>query len=343
MPDAERSTLLDLPYILPDQAQKHITHNEALLRLDGIVQASVLSSAQPEPPATAQDGDRYIVAPSATGAANPWAGQDGAIAMMTGAVWTFLVPQDGWLCFDREGDALLVHRGGAWTPLSTGGSDRVERLGIATQADDATRLAVLASGSLLTHDGTDHRLTIDRAASADTASVVWSTQFVGNAELGLAGEDALIAKVSVDGTAWQEALRIDVPTGRVSVGGVAGTAAFNVSRTFRVVHPTASGALDVAFDGQSAYFTNYASGGTLSFSQVGDGEMTFWVGGAPRLRVRADRTQLEGPLKLPVLDRTGLPAAGDGSVLCVRQSNGTLCLAVCDGGTWSRADGVSLA
>ena len=37
------SAILSLPYILPAQAQKHVTHNEALRMLDLLVQLVVTS------------------------------------------------------------------------------------------------------------------------------------------------------------------------------------------------------------------------------------------------------------------------------------------------------------
>ena len=72
---SQTSTLLSLPYIQPAQAQKHVTHNEALRILDALVQLAVESRALTEPPAIAVDGARYIVAAGATG---DWAGQDQA-------------------------------------------------------------------------------------------------------------------------------------------------------------------------------------------------------------------------------------------------------------------------
>jgi hypothetical protein len=39
---SDATTHLLLPYILAAQAQKHVTHNEALRILDGLVQLSVL-------------------------------------------------------------------------------------------------------------------------------------------------------------------------------------------------------------------------------------------------------------------------------------------------------------
>ena len=38
---------LSLPYIQQNQAQKHVTHNEGMRLLDGVVQLSVLSRAHP--------------------------------------------------------------------------------------------------------------------------------------------------------------------------------------------------------------------------------------------------------------------------------------------------------
>ena len=53
------TTHLLLPYILAAQAQKHVTHNEALRLLDAIVQLSVLDRDLTVPHASPADGDRY--------------------------------------------------------------------------------------------------------------------------------------------------------------------------------------------------------------------------------------------------------------------------------------------
>ena len=58
---SDTTTKLLLPYILAAQAQKHVTHNEALRMLDGLVQLSVLDRNLTAPPASPADGDRYIV------------------------------------------------------------------------------------------------------------------------------------------------------------------------------------------------------------------------------------------------------------------------------------------
>ena len=63
MPDD--TTILSLPLILAAQAQKHVTHNEALAQLDLIVQLAVIDRTRTTPPALPAVGDRHIVAAGA--------------------------------------------------------------------------------------------------------------------------------------------------------------------------------------------------------------------------------------------------------------------------------------
>jgi hypothetical protein len=58
---SDRSPALSLPLLMPSQAQKHVTHNEALMRLDMLVQLAVLSADQPAPPSQPGLGERHIV------------------------------------------------------------------------------------------------------------------------------------------------------------------------------------------------------------------------------------------------------------------------------------------
>ena len=58
---SETTTNLRLPYIMPAQAQKHVTHNEALRRLDALVQLSVVSRTLNAPPTEPAEGVAYIV------------------------------------------------------------------------------------------------------------------------------------------------------------------------------------------------------------------------------------------------------------------------------------------
>ena len=108
------TTHLLLPYILASQAQKHVTHNEALRLLDAMVQLSVLDRTRTTPPASPVDGDRHIVASGATGL---WAGWDLNIAFWVDGVWVRLVPRPGWLAWIAEEAVFAVCNGSSWDPV----------------------------------------------------------------------------------------------------------------------------------------------------------------------------------------------------------------------------------
>jgi hypothetical protein len=111
---AETTTNLILPYTAPNQAQKHVPVNEALLKLDAIVQLTVRDRDLAAPPGTPADGDRYMPAAGATGA---WAGWDFNIALFTDGAWQKLEPREGWLCFVADEGKLLVRRASVWSEV----------------------------------------------------------------------------------------------------------------------------------------------------------------------------------------------------------------------------------
>ncbi len=105
---------LALPLLAAAQAQKHVTVNEALALLDGLVQLKVIDRDLTAPPASPAEGECYIVAFSGTGA---WAGWDGDVALFTGGAWLRLAPQEGWRVWIKDEGALGVRMGGAWLTL----------------------------------------------------------------------------------------------------------------------------------------------------------------------------------------------------------------------------------
>lgn len=218
---ADQTPLLGLPLILPSQAQKHVTHNEALGLLDAIVQLAVLDRSLTTPPATPQIGDRHIVAP---GGVAEWSGQDGAVALWTGSGWLFAVPQPGWTARDLSDGTLVLFDGSSWTavPVQT---DNLPGVGINTTHDTTNRLSVHAAATLLSHDGGGHQLKINKALPTDTASLLFQTSWSGRAEMGTTGSDGFAIKVSADGAAWTTAL------GFAGATGIASGAAVQQSRT----------------------------------------------------------------------------------------------------------------
>lgn len=72
---------------------------------------------QSAPPGSPSEGDRYIVAPTGTGA---WEGHDNAIAWYYGAAWTFYSPASGWEVYDRGANVWRYYTGSAWSALNVG-------------------------------------------------------------------------------------------------------------------------------------------------------------------------------------------------------------------------------
>ncbi|PZO80057.1 MAG: hypothetical protein DI629_07810 [Mesorhizobium amorphae] len=205
MPDTTPN--LVLPFILPQQAQKHVTHNEAIRALDALMQVAVLDWHRASPPEAPGEGDRYVVGAEPTGA---WRDRDGELAAWQDGAWAFFAPREGWLAWAVGEDRLIVRRGEAWEALELPASvNPVAMVGVNAEADAVNRLAVAAPATLLRHGGTGgHQLKIAKAAGGDTAAVLFQTAASGRAELGLLGSDHLGVKLSADGAAWKTALSL---------------------------------------------------------------------------------------------------------------------------------------
>ena len=205
---SEATVNLELPYILPSQAQKHVTHNEALQRLDALTQLTVTASLS-TPPSDPQEGTCFNITASPVAA---WAGKSGKLAFRQDGDWIFITPKDGWRGWFAAEDKLKIHNGSDWATFDAIGTPAF--LGINTAADNTNRLAVAAAATLLTHDGNGHQIKVNKAAAGDTASLLFQTGWAGRAEMGLAGSDEFAIKVSADGATWKSALSI---TGQAQV------------------------------------------------------------------------------------------------------------------------------
>lgn len=104
---------LGLSLIEPGQQQKELSHNEAIERLDMLVQPVVLSGDLSIPPANPATGDCYVVKAAASG---EWTGRDGQVAMMGSGGWVYLVPFEGLEVRDLAGGRSLRFDGDGWLP-----------------------------------------------------------------------------------------------------------------------------------------------------------------------------------------------------------------------------------
>ena len=107
------------------QAQKEVFVNEALARLDLLVNPTVegVSSAPPDAPG---DGALYIVA---TGATGEWSGHDGELAGWQAGAWLYQKPFIGCRAYDVSTGAVTVYDGqwrSAQTPDSPSGGSTID-------------------------------------------------------------------------------------------------------------------------------------------------------------------------------------------------------------------------
>ena len=218
---SQSSARLALPYLMPAQAQKHVTHNEALRLLDLTVQLVVEATAAETPPALPAEGQVWALGPAPTG---DWAGQGGRLAGFVDGGWLFFDAAPGWRAWDRGSATLVVRDGASWVAAGAAGTpdlSNVAGLGINAGFDSTNRLAVSAPATLFSHEGAGHQLKLNKAGPGDTASLLFQTAWGGRAEMGTTGSDDFAVKVSADGNAWVTALQIDAVSGQISGAAVA--------------------------------------------------------------------------------------------------------------------------
>ncbi len=265
----ETTPTLALPLIAAGQAQKHVTHNEALIQLDALVQLACRDKDLVAPPAGPAEGDRYLVlSPAPAGA---WAGLSGQVAQFQDGRWRGLAPKPGWCAWILDEDELFVFTAAGWVRLRSTlrQLQGLTRLGLGTTADAANPFAAKLNTALWTalttaEGGTgDLRYTLNKQAPGNALSLLFQSAFTGRAEIGLSGNDDLAIKVAPDTGGFREALRIDRATGRVDLAGppaapLLGAPALRLTQ-------------DLAADGSllAGGLTLQAASGSLSWSVAG--------------------------------------------------------------------------
>ena len=243
------TTHLLLPYILASQAQKHVTHNEALRLLDAKIQLSVLDRTRTTPPASPADGDRHVVASGATGI---WAGWDLNVALWVDGVWMRLVPRPGWLAWIAAEAAFVVWNGSAWDLVGEPSdvSDAVFRL---VNDADPTKKALFSLSGVST--GTTRTFTLPNTSS-ELAILAGTQTFSGNktfsGTLTAAGTVTVSAAAASIGTATTTAT-YGIGTGATTTG---------VTKTLNLGTGGASGSTTVVNIGS----TTAGAGGTTVFN-----------------------------------------------------------------------------
>ncbi|KRE12005.1 hypothetical protein ASE63_20000 [Bosea sp. Root381] len=223
---APTSPRLGLAYLAAAQAQKHVTLNDALRRLDAVVQVAVASMSVAVQPASPAEGETYVLPPGAAGPA--WGTMlPGSLAAFQDGAFVEIRPWAGFLAYVADEGSLQLHDGAGWGPAAAA-PDGAARFGVNTPADATNRLAVKSDAVLFSHDDVtpgsgDMRAVFNKSAAARHASALFQSAYSGRAEIGLAGDDDFHLKVSANGASWADAMVVNAGTGRVLLGA-SGTA-----------------------------------------------------------------------------------------------------------------------
>jgi Protein of unknown function (DUF2793) len=127
------STNLALPYLEGAQAQKHVTVNESLRRLDALVLLAVEDKDLTAPPGSPSGGARYIPKATATGA---WSGKEGHVAHYVDGTWEFYSPREGFIAYIRDEDLVYVYNGTSWVTFENALDADLKAIAQLTPAND---------------------------------------------------------------------------------------------------------------------------------------------------------------------------------------------------------------
>jgi hypothetical protein len=141
---SESTARLALPLLAAGQAQKEVSHNEALTRIDLAAQASVIAAGTETPPDEPEPGQCWVLGESPEGA---WAGQAFAVAGWTEGGWRFLLPREGMRVWIEESEAFALFTGGYWVTGRAHGRLFVE--GVQVVGPQAAAIAAPSGGGTI--------------------------------------------------------------------------------------------------------------------------------------------------------------------------------------------------
>ena len=345
---------LGLPLLAAAQAQKHTTHNDALMALDAIVHLSVVDRDLGVPPAAPAEDARYIVGSAAVG---EWAGRAGEVAVRLDGGWRFFAPRRGWTAHVEDEGRTVTWSGTAWAS----GDAVVSNLGVNASPDAANRIVASLAAALFTDEGAGIQFKLNKTAPAGTASYLFQTGFSGRAEFGLTGGEDFQVKVSPDGSAWRTALSVARATADVTFGGdVTATTFIGTSLQFG---GDGNGRMELGRVDQAGtpYMDFHSSGSPNDYDVrlliwggtpgvVGEGNLnvfarTVTLNGKVGIGTGADTVnslRVAGPVRLAAYTVATVPSAvahGAGAIIHVSNGAASKRLAISDGTAWRWPDG----
>jgi hypothetical protein len=221
MANDDFTPVLGMPYLLPNQAQKHVTVNESLGLLDAVVQAAVIEVGRDAPPEAPEDGVAFAVGTAPQG---DFIGRENSLAVWQDGRWVFHSAREGWRIWSVADREIYVFSDGSWRKLLPE-AQRFEALAIATETSFSVPFTARLNMALWTAHETadggtgDIRVSINKEVPSGVASLIFQTGYSGRTELGTVGDDGFSIRTSDDGAIWNDALYFEPVKGRAGMGG----------------------------------------------------------------------------------------------------------------------------
>ncbi len=172
------SPRIGLQYLDAAQAQKHVTVNEALARLDVAAAGQVADMDLSSPPVSPAEGSAHIVA---SGAVGDWTGRDGGVAVFLNGGWDFIQPWSGWRLWVIAEPGLAIYDGDSWQladqQVSAGGALSAMRI---AELDHVVSAGATSETSAFVPDKAVVVGVTARVTSAVTGATSWSLGATGS-------------------------------------------------------------------------------------------------------------------------------------------------------------------
>ena len=150
---------LGFPFLAMGQAQKELTHNQALVMADFLIQPVVQSANLLAPPPALTAGQCWIVGASATG---DWAGKEAMLACWTAGGWQFLSPFEGMRVWSLADITYLQWTASSWL-IGVINARSVSVDGIQVIGSRSGNIAAPSAGAVVDAEA---RIAIDQILSA---------------------------------------------------------------------------------------------------------------------------------------------------------------------------------
>ena len=365
----ETSRRHKLPYIQAAQAQKHVTHNAALEQLDITHNLCLMGLNLSSAPTNPELGDCYDIGDTSNGFFETHANH---IAAFLDTGWQFYPKVKGMIALNASSDSddqgLIIYNGIDWQPItSTNSTEQVApqqspQFGVNTSADEINKFSVKSEAVLLAADDQDKnstgdiRLSLNKMASINTASIIYQSNYTAHAETGLTGKDNYIIRVSNSGDNFKTAFEIDKTTGYVGLGksptealGITDTRPGLSRISLSNAHSDgfAGSAMTLAAgNNHSLQLLQYNSGATYilstsssMFYQItgANASYRFFLGSEDVLSINQNSIKANSPLRLANYTLSNLPLAatsGAGAVIFISNAPEGPILAYSDGSHW---------